>query len=96
MHLTTENVICACTCKYFFGGWGWAIACLLTKSDFFFYVLGIKDYSSWPTIPQVYFQGEFLGGCDIMLEMHQSGDLIDELTKVGIKSALLDGQKDGT
>ncbi|GAA5907369.1 monothiol glutaredoxin GRX5 [Sporobolomyces salmoneus] len=36
---------------------------------------GIKEYSSWPTIPQVYLQGEFVGGCDIMLQMHQSGEL---------------------
>lgn len=34
--------------------------------------------------------GEFVGGCDILLQMHQSGDLIKELKKVGIKSALLD------
>jgi len=51
---------------------------------------GIKEYSDWPTIPQIYFNGEFVGGCDIFLQMHQSGDLIDELKKVGIRSALLD------
>ncbi|XP_053697416.1 glutaredoxin-related protein 5, mitochondrial [Sabethes cyaneus] len=51
---------------------------------------GIKDYSNWPTIPQVYINGEFVGGCDIMLQMHQNGELIDELKKVGIKSALVD------
>ncbi|XP_026476795.1 glutaredoxin-related protein 5, mitochondrial [Ctenocephalides felis] len=50
---------------------------------------GIKDFSNWPTIPQVYISGEFVGGCDIMLQMHQSGDLIEELKKAGIKSALL-------
>ncbi|KAL5286645.1 GLRX5 family protein [Megaselia abdita] len=50
---------------------------------------GIKDYSNWPTIPQVYINGEFVGGCDILLQMHQSGDLIEELKKVGITSALL-------
>ncbi|XP_063828661.1 uncharacterized monothiol glutaredoxin ycf64-like [Ostrinia nubilalis] len=50
---------------------------------------GIKDYSSWPTIPQVFINGEFVGGCDIMLQMHQSGELVEELKKVGIKSALL-------
>lgn len=54
---------------------------------------GIKDYSKWPTIPQVFINGEFVGGCDILLQMHQSGDLVEELTKLGIKSALLD-QKD--
>lgn len=51
--------------------------------------LGIKDYSNWPTIPQVFINGEFVGGCDIMLQMHQSGELVEELKKVGIKSALL-------
>ena len=51
---------------------------------------GVKDYSSWPTIPQIYIDGEFVGGCDILLQMHQSGELIDELKKVGIKSALLE------
>jgi monothiol glutaredoxin len=36
---------------------------------------GIKEYSNWPTIPQVYIDGEFVGGCDIVLEMHQRGEL---------------------
>jgi len=36
---------------------------------------GIKDYSNWPTIPQLYVNGEFIGGSDILLEMHQSGEL---------------------
>ncbi|XP_011183181.1 glutaredoxin-related protein 5, mitochondrial [Zeugodacus cucurbitae] len=49
----------------------------------------IKEFSDWPTIPQVYINGEFVGGCDILLQMHQSGDLIDELKKVGIESLLL-------
>lgn len=35
----------------------------------------IKDYSNWPTIPQLYIQGEFIGGCDIVREMYQSGEL---------------------
>ena len=42
---------------------------------------GVKDYSQWPTIPQVYINGEFLGGSDILMQMHQSGELkqlIDE------------------
>ncbi|GAB0092760.1 Glutaredoxin [Sergentomyia squamirostris] len=51
---------------------------------------GIKDFSNWPTIPQVFINGEFVGGCDIMLQMHQNGELIEELKKVGIKSALLE------
>ncbi|CDS10309.1 hypothetical protein LRAMOSA02985 [Lichtheimia ramosa] len=45
---------------------------------------GIKEYSEWPTIPQVYIKGEFVGGCDILLNMHQSGDLEDMLIKEGI------------
>ena len=36
---------------------------------------GIKRYSNWPTIPQVYINGEFVGGCDIVREMHATGDL---------------------
>ena len=36
---------------------------------------GIKDYSNWPTIPQVYLKGEFLGGSDILIEMYNSGEL---------------------
>lgn len=61
--------------------------------DIFFVVLGIKDYSNWPTIPQVFINGEFVGGCDIMLQMHQSGELVEELKKVGIKSALLTAEE---
>ena len=36
---------------------------------------GIKEYSNWPTIPQLYIKGEFIGGSDIMMEMYQSGEL---------------------
>ena len=36
---------------------------------------GIKDYSHWPTIPQLYVKGEFIGGSDIMMEMYESGEL---------------------
>lgn len=36
---------------------------------------GIKEYSSWPTIPQLYVKGEFIGGSDIMMEMYESGEL---------------------
>ena len=38
---------------------------------------GIKTFSSWPTIPQLYVQGEFVGGCDIMIEMYQNGELAE-------------------
>jgi len=36
---------------------------------------GIKEYSDWPTIPQLYVKGEFVGGCDIVSEMHEDGEL---------------------
>ncbi|XP_066532392.1 glutaredoxin-related protein 5, mitochondrial [Hoplias malabaricus] len=55
---------------------------------------GVKAFSNWPTIPQVFFNGEFVGGCDILLQMHQSGDLVEELQKLGIRSALLDAEKE--
>ncbi len=42
---------------------------------------GIKEYANWPTIPQLYINGEFVGGCDIMMEMYQSGELQQELAK---------------
>lgn len=42
---------------------------------------GIKDYSKWPTIPQLYVKGEFIGGSDIMMEMYQSGELQQLLSK---------------
>lgn len=41
---------------------------------------GIKEYSNWPTIPQVYINGEFLGGSDIMIELYQSGELAEKVT----------------
>ena len=41
---------------------------------------GIKEFSNWPTIPQLYVKGEFVGGCDIMREMYESGEL-EELMK---------------
>jgi monothiol glutaredoxin len=45
---------------------------------------GIKDYSNWPTIPQLYVKGEFIGGCDITREMFQSGELAELLKSNGI------------
>jgi len=42
---------------------------------------GIKEYANWPTIPQLYVNGEFIGGSDIMIEMHQSGELKELLEK---------------
>ena len=45
---------------------------------------GIKDYSDWPTIPQLYVKGEFVGGCDIITEMTLSGELDELLSAKGI------------
>jgi monothiol glutaredoxin len=45
---------------------------------------GIKDYASWPTIPQLYVKGEFVGGCDIVREMFQSQELQDFLAEKGV------------
>ena len=46
---------------------------------------GIKDYSNWPTIPQLYVKGEFLGGCDIVREMFQSQELQEHLEANGLE-----------
>ena len=46
---------------------------------------GIKEFSSWPTIPQLYVAGKFVGGCDIITEMHASGELAKELAAAGLK-----------
>jgi monothiol glutaredoxin len=45
---------------------------------------GIKEHANWPTIPQLYVKGEFVGGCDIVREMFQSGELVAHLTEVGV------------
>ena len=45
---------------------------------------GIKSYTNWPTIPQLYVKGEFVGGCDIIIEMFQSGELKQILAQRGI------------
>lgn len=50
---------------------------------------GIKEFSNWPTIPQLYVKGEFVGGCDIVTEMFQSGELESMLNEKGV------GQKTG-
>ncbi|MCZ6446777.1 MAG: Grx4 family monothiol glutaredoxin [Alphaproteobacteria bacterium] len=47
---------------------------------------GIKAYSDWPTIPQLYVKGEFLGGCDIVREMYESGELGGVLAEKGIET----------
>eukprot|EP01134_Creolimax_fragrantissima_P003771 CFRG3771T1 len=48
----------------------------------------VKEFSDWPTIPQVYINGEFVGGCDIILDLHKSGELINVLAEAGIKSEM--------
>ncbi|MFG1298988.1 Grx4 family monothiol glutaredoxin [Xanthobacter sp. V3C-3] len=45
---------------------------------------GIKEYANWPTIPQLYIKGEFVGGCDIVREMFQSGELVPLLEEKGV------------
>ena len=45
---------------------------------------GIKEYSDWPTIPQLYLKGEFVGGCDIVKEMYESGELQKKLSEKNI------------
>ena len=48
---------------------------------------GIKMFSNWPTIPQLYVKGEFVGGCDIIREMYESGELQDYLKDAGVAPA---------
>ena len=48
---------------------------------------GIKAYSNWPTIPQLYVKGEFVGGSDIMMEMYEAGELEQLLTEQGVIGA---------
>jgi monothiol glutaredoxin len=45
---------------------------------------GIKSYSNWPTVPQLYVKGEFVGGCDIVREMFQAGELLQALKDKGV------------
>ncbi len=45
---------------------------------------GVKDYSDWPTVPQLYVKGEFVGGSDIMMEMYQAGELTAIIEEAGI------------
>ncbi len=47
---------------------------------------GIKEYSNWPTIPQLYVKKEFVGGCDIIREMHENGELSNFFEEKGIKT----------
>jgi monothiol glutaredoxin len=47
---------------------------------------GVKDFSNWPTIPQLYVKGEFVGGCDIIREMYETGELQDLLKDKGVET----------
>jgi monothiol glutaredoxin len=47
---------------------------------------GVKQFSQWPTIPQLYVKGEFVGGCDIITEMFQSGELETLLAEKGVET----------
>ena len=49
---------------------------------------GIKEFSDWPTIPQLYVKGEFVGGCDIIREMFQAGELKAHMEQNGVKTAV--------
>ena len=51
---------------------------------------GVKDYSNWPTIPQLYVKGEFVGGADIIREMFQAGELQTHMTEKGVANAAVD------
>lgn len=48
---------------------------------------GIKQFSNWPTIPQLYVQGEFVGGCDIVREMYETGELQQVFDEAGIETS---------
>lgn len=48
---------------------------------------GIKDFTQWPTIPQLYVKGEFIGGCDIIREMYESGELLTLMQDKGVAVA---------
>jgi monothiol glutaredoxin len=47
---------------------------------------GIKEFSDWPTIPQLYIKGEFIGGCDIIKEMHEAGEIQEIIKEKGLKT----------
>ena len=49
---------------------------------------GVKDFSNWPTIPQLYVKGEFVGGADIIREMFQAGELQAHMTEKGVPNAV--------
>lgn len=54
--------------------------------------IGIKEYSDWPTIPQLYIDKEFVGGCDILVSMHQNGELAKMLEEKKVLAAAEDAE----
>ena len=50
---------------------------------------GIKEFSNWPTVPQLYVKGEFVGGCDIVREMYQSGELVELMRAKGVEAEVV-------
>ena len=56
----------------------------IVKANLIHYLTGIKEYSDWPTIPQLYVDNEFVGGCDILMSMHQNGELAKLLEDKGV------------
>ena len=56
---------------------------------------GIKEYSEWPTIPQLYVNKAFVGGCDILVSMHQNGELASLLEKEGVLAVDQDVHAEG-
>lgn len=54
---------------------------------------GIKSFTNWPTIPQLYVKGEFIGGCDIVREMYETGELQAFFEKKGILFSLMENEK---
>ena len=54
---------------------------------------GIKKFSNWPTIPQLYIKGQFVGGCDIVKEMHGDGSMEELLIREGLIKSSSDGKK---
>lgn len=53
---------------------------------------GIKEFSDWPTIPQLYIEKEFVGGCDILVSMHQDGTLAKMLEEKGVLAPAEEGE----
>ncbi len=49
---------------------------------------GLKQFSNWPTLPQLYIKSQFIGGCDIVREMYQTGELLETLQKNGVPVAM--------